>query len=130
MSTYSISKENKYHELQHLNTVLQNNNYPPQTHLNTKRKGNKSITLNTTQKQKWATFTYIVKEIRITARLFRNTNIRIAYKTKNTLQNQFQTAEGNERERDPETDTSKRDVGEAHIVLATAILLPQRLSCY
>jgi hypothetical protein len=41
-----------------MKTILQNNNYPPRTYLNTKTKGNKSITLNTTQKQKWATFTY------------------------------------------------------------------------
>jgi hypothetical protein len=34
------------------------------------------------------------------------------------------------RERERERETSKRHVGEAHSVLITAILLPQRLSCY
>jgi hypothetical protein len=34
------------------------------------------------------------------------------------------------RERGRERETSKRHVGEAHSVLITAILLPQRLSCY
>jgi hypothetical protein len=40
MNTYPISKENKYHELQHIKTILQNNNYPPQTNLKRKEKYN------------------------------------------------------------------------------------------
>jgi hypothetical protein len=38
------------------------------------------------------------------------------------------SAERNKRDR--ERETSERHVGEAHSVLTTAILLPQRLSCY
>jgi hypothetical protein len=38
------------------------------------------------------------------------------------------SAERNKKER--ERETSKSHVGEAHSVLITAILLPQRLSCY
>jgi hypothetical protein len=40
------------------------------------------------------------------------------------------SAERNNRESARERETSKRHVGEAHSVLITAILLPQRLSCY
>jgi hypothetical protein len=40
--------------------------------------------------QKWATFTYIGKETRAITKLFKNTNIHIAYKTKNTLQKHLQ----------------------------------------
>jgi hypothetical protein len=50
--------------------------------MKTKRNQDTNTTLNTTQKQKWAKFTYIGKETRIITRLFKNTNIRIAYKTK------------------------------------------------
>jgi hypothetical protein len=37
---------------------------------------------------------------------------------------------GDKQEREEEREASKRHVGEAHSVLTTAILLPQRLSCY
>jgi hypothetical protein len=42
------------------------------------------------QKQKWSTFTYIGKETITITRLFKNTDIRIAYKTKNTIQSHLQ----------------------------------------
>jgi hypothetical protein len=58
MNTYPISKEKQNHELQSIKTILQNNNYPPHTYLNTKTRMNRNTTSNTTQKQKWATFTY------------------------------------------------------------------------
>jgi hypothetical protein len=38
--------------------------------------------------------------------------------------------ETTERETERERETSKRHVGDAHSVLTTTILLPQRLSCY
>jgi hypothetical protein len=41
--------------------------------------------------RRWATFTNVGRETRIIAKLFRNTNIRIAYKTNNTLQKHLQT---------------------------------------
>jgi hypothetical protein len=68
----------------------QQNKYPPHTYLNTRTKQSKNMTPNTIQKQKWVTFTYIGKETRTITRLFKNTNIRIAYKTKNTIQNHLQ----------------------------------------
>jgi hypothetical protein len=40
--------------------------------------------------RKWATFTYVGKEIRTITRLFKNTNLHIAYKTKSTLQKHLQ----------------------------------------
>jgi hypothetical protein len=43
-------------------------------------------TPNVIQKQKWETFTYIGKETRTITKLFKRTNIRIAYITKNTIQ--------------------------------------------
>jgi hypothetical protein len=46
--------------------------------------------LNTTKNQekttKWATFTYIGKETRKITKIFQNTTIKIAYRTKNNIQ--------------------------------------------
>jgi hypothetical protein len=36
LNTYAISEDNQHHELLHIKTILQNNNYPLQTYLNTK----------------------------------------------------------------------------------------------
>jgi hypothetical protein len=41
MNTYPISKENQNHKLQNIKTILQNNNYPPHTYINTKTRMNK-----------------------------------------------------------------------------------------
>jgi hypothetical protein len=87
MNTYPISKENQNHELQNIKTILQNNNYPPHTYINTKTRMNINTTPSTTLKQKWSAFTYTSRETKTITRLFKNNNLRIAYKTKNTLQN-------------------------------------------
>jgi hypothetical protein len=82
MNTYLISKEHKTHELQYTKTILNNNNYRPQTYQNVKTKINNNRTPDTPQKQKFATFTYIGTETRIITNLLKNTNIHIAYRTK------------------------------------------------
>jgi hypothetical protein len=63
MNTYPISATNKHRVLQHIQTILLNNNYPQHTHKNNREKQNKNTT-NKTQKKKWATFTYVGKETR------------------------------------------------------------------
>jgi hypothetical protein len=45
---------------------------------------------NTTQNQKWITFTYFGKETITITQLFKNTNLHIAYKTNNTLRSYLQ----------------------------------------
>jgi hypothetical protein len=91
LNTYPISKKHKTHKLQYIKTILNNNNYPPQTYQNIKTKiKNNNRTPDTTQKQKFATFTYIGTETRIITNLFKNTNIPIAYRTKNTIQHHLQ----------------------------------------
>jgi hypothetical protein len=89
MNTYPISANNKQWELQHIETILVNNNYPQHTHKNKKREENKNTAMNA--REKWATFTYIGKQTRTIAKLFRNTNIKIAYKTTNTIQKHLRT---------------------------------------
>jgi hypothetical protein len=75
--------------MQLINTILHSNGYPSQTHIHKKRQS-KNRTSNTSQKQKWITFTYIGNETRTITRLFKNTNLRIAYKTNNTIRNHLQ----------------------------------------
>jgi hypothetical protein len=86
MNTYPISADNKRKEEQQIETILINNNYPQNIHKNNKRKLNKNTT-NNTEKKKWATFTYIGKETRTIVKLFRNTDMKVAYRTTNTIQN-------------------------------------------
>jgi hypothetical protein len=60
----------------------------PTTHIHKDKNQNeqKHITY-TTQKQKWATFTYTGRETRTITRLLKNNNIHIAHKTRNIIQN-------------------------------------------
>jgi hypothetical protein len=95
MNTYPITKNNKQLELQRINTILQNNNYPPHVDINTKEKHNKNTPPNTTQKKKWTIFTYVGTETRTITRLFTHTNLRIAFKTNNTIQNHLQPKKTN-----------------------------------
>jgi hypothetical protein len=60
MNTYPISTNNKHRELQHIKTILQNNNYPQHTCINNRTKQNKNTTTETTtKKERWTTFTYL-----------------------------------------------------------------------
>jgi hypothetical protein len=87
MNTYPISVNNKRKEETQIETVLVNNNYPEYIYIRT-TKENKTETKQITQKRdKWAMFTYIGKEMRTIAKLFRNTNTKIAYRMTNTIQN-------------------------------------------
>jgi hypothetical protein len=47
-----------------------------------------------TYKSEWATFTYYVPNSRIITKLFKNTNIRTAFKTTNTIRNHLKPREG------------------------------------
>jgi hypothetical protein len=64
-------------------------------HINTKKKHNKNTPPNTTQKKKWAIFTYVGTETRTITRLFKNTNLRLAFQTNNTIQNHLQPKKPN-----------------------------------
>jgi hypothetical protein len=52
-------------------------------------------TVQQQQKQKWATFTYIGSQTRVITKLFKNSNIRIAYRTNNTIRNYLQNKDHN-----------------------------------
>jgi hypothetical protein len=86
--TFPISSEYKQEETKVINTIMYNNGYTTNTMIHKRRQQTKTPAETT---KKWAVFTYIGKETRIISRLFRNTNIHIAYKTKNTIQKNLQT---------------------------------------
>jgi hypothetical protein len=77
-----------------INTILQNNNYPPNVDINTKKKQNKHTT-QYNSKEEWAIFTYVRTETRAITRLFKHTNLRIALKPNNTIQNHLQPKKPN-----------------------------------
>jgi hypothetical protein len=86
-NAYPISTEYKHNETQIMNTVLHNNGYTP---LILSRKKRKPTNIIPDATRKWATFIYVGKETRTITKLFKNTNLHIAYKTKNTLQKHLQ----------------------------------------
>jgi hypothetical protein len=70
-----------------MKNTLENNKYDrnkSKTHPNAKKQN----TINEPQhkKTKWATFTYSGKEAKQITKLFKDTHIKIAYKTQNTIQ--------------------------------------------
>jgi hypothetical protein len=99
MNTYPISTKSKHNEATTLKTILHTNGYTPEIHPH-KKQYTTNTSPNLTLKQKWATFTYSGKEIRSITKLFKNTNIRIAYKTNNTLCKHLQP-------NDPDLNTDK-----------------------
>jgi hypothetical protein len=80
--TYPIPAEYKQEETKIISTIMHNNGYTAQTLTHNKRKQTNKTPTGT---RKWAVFTYVGKETRIITKLFKNTNIHIAYKTRNTL---------------------------------------------
>jgi hypothetical protein len=67
---------------------MHNDKYPPQPFKFTPKDTNLNSTFKQTKTQKhiWVTFTYTGKEIRPIKQLFRNTNLKISYRTNNTIQ--------------------------------------------
>jgi hypothetical protein len=85
--TYPIPTEHKQEEIKVVNTLMRNNGYTTPT---SKHNAVNKRNILPTDTRKWATLTYVGKERRVIAKLFRNSNIRIAYKTNNTLQKHLQ----------------------------------------
>jgi hypothetical protein len=82
INTYKLTKENKKREKEIIAQILKNNELPPQI----KKKGKKkSSTINAIQKDKWITFTDFGPSVRIISMLFRNTNMKVTFRTSNTI---------------------------------------------
>jgi hypothetical protein len=80
LNQYPLTHNNKNIEENIVRTIL-NNNHPS----NTIQLTHKPSTKNTTQKRKWATFTYFGHEIRSITKLFKNTEVGVSYKSRNNI---------------------------------------------
>ena len=84
-NTYPLNSSNKQKELRTIQQILLANNYEPDfipklTH------ANHTPDTQSTNGKRWSRFTYIGKETRYITKLFKNSNIGIAYTTKDNLQ--------------------------------------------
>jgi len=84
LNTYDLEKAE--HELKIIHNILHNNSFPikhqkPQTHTLAQKKPSQ------TPKHRWATFTYVGKETSYITNIFRQTDLRINFRTNNTIGN-------------------------------------------
>jgi hypothetical protein len=83
MNTYKLTPESKLKERDNIRQILLNNKYSASS----LEKFNKEKRIgHDNQKKKWAKFTYIGKETRFITKLFKNTNVKIAFTTNNTTE--------------------------------------------
>jgi hypothetical protein len=82
MNTYPLTHTNREHELILINEILKNNGYQQQFTTKSPRKHPQTPQ---NEKTNWATFTYFGPDARTITNLFQNTNIKIAYKTTNSI---------------------------------------------
>jgi hypothetical protein len=89
MNTYPI--QNKIEEGNIIKHIMTNNQYPKETFYKINRsqkKKNHNFQSNDQDNIKeWATFTYIGRETRSITKIFKTTNLNVALKTTNTIQN-------------------------------------------
>ena len=92
LNTYNLQEDEYKTEENIIHNIMYNNAFPilphkPPSQLPpTSTLDKQAATTTQAPTQKWVTFTYIGKETRFITNLFRKTNIRIAFKTNNTIQ--------------------------------------------
>jgi regulator of PEP synthase PpsR (kinase-PPPase family) len=79
---YKLTLESRQNEKDHIQQILANNKYDAPT---LKKSIRETRQQQNEQKQKWAKFTYVGKETRLITKLFKNTNVKIAFTTNNTI---------------------------------------------
>jgi hypothetical protein len=85
--TYPITKEAKTKELNIIQDTLHNNEYSKTINVcHSKYHKHKNVSPQH-QTTKWAIFTYYGRETKEITKLFKEANIKIAFRTKNTIQN-------------------------------------------
>ena len=94
INTYGLSNDNKQIEIDTVKQILHNNSYHVSM-LDNMMKENGIRKHNIQQspehpKPKWAKFTYIGKETRIITKLFRHTQVKVAFTSNNNLLNMLQ----------------------------------------
>jgi hypothetical protein len=87
MNSYSLDKTDRTKELNTIKHIAHKNKYNStiidtlNDHFN-----NRKVKTKETHNTKWATFSYIGKETNSITKLFTNSDVKIAYTTKNTIQ--------------------------------------------
>jgi hypothetical protein len=94
MKTYKLTPESKQKERNTVQQILVNNNYEAST-LGKFSKEKKQK--QDTQKRKWAKFTYIRKETRFIAKLFKNTDVKVTSTTDNTIERHLAMKHGTDQ---------------------------------
>jgi hypothetical protein len=89
VNTYGLTNENKHKEEEIIAHILKNNQYPPHIKYNKQTPPNN----NTAQNRKWITFTYFGPCMRMISKIFRNTNMKVAFRTNNTLRQHLKIKE-------------------------------------
>jgi hypothetical protein len=82
MKTYNLTPENRQKERDNIRQILLNNKYNASIDKFNKGKGQKLDN----RRHKWAKFTYTGKETRFITKLFKNTDVKIAFTTDNTIE--------------------------------------------
>ena len=82
LEMYKLTLESRQNEKDHIQQILANNKYDAPT---LKKSIRETRQQQNEQKQKWAKFTYVGKETRLITKLFKNTNVKIAFTTNNTI---------------------------------------------
>jgi hypothetical protein len=91
LHNYDLDEIASSKELNTIHNILHNNGFPIKIYNFNHKKPKPTNT--DTQKQKWISFTYIGKETRYITHIFKNTNVKIAYTTKNSLDTHLSTKE-------------------------------------
>ena len=85
LDSYNQQHEEYQHELNIIHNILQNNSFPIKPH---KPHTPKSVPLmDPKTPQKWASFTYVGKETSYITNIFRQTDLKVAFRTKSTIGN-------------------------------------------
>jgi len=99
MTTLPITEKSRLEEWNTIITIAINNGYPKQMIHDLRRKLTNRMThkeMHEREKpKKWITFTFYSPAIRRITNLFKDTNIKIAFRTKNTIQ-QLYTRKSNQ----------------------------------
>jgi hypothetical protein len=91
LNSYHL-EDNEYNEEKHtIQDILSNNGFPTLTNKAHTHKHSPPTPRNAPDSQKWATFTYTGKETTFITNLFKKTNIKIAFRTNNTITNLLTT---------------------------------------
>ena len=87
LNTYNLLKDDYKQEENIIHSIIHNNSLPIHQQKPSTQKPRKHLETTQTQSQKWATFTYTGKETTFITNIFRRANLKIAFRTNNTIRN-------------------------------------------